>query len=75
MSPTTGWLIIGGWLLLSIIIGLLLGRFIRVGKGDRLIPNTYTCSCDCGAHGSFFSARRAARWLDRHAQLHSGDSL
>jgi hypothetical protein len=33
MSPTTGWLIIGGWLLLSIIIGVLLGKFIRIGKG------------------------------------------
>jgi hypothetical protein len=28
VSPTTGWLIIGGWLLLSIIIGLLLARFL-----------------------------------------------
>lgn len=31
MSPTTSWLLMGGWLLLSIIIGILLGRFIKVG--------------------------------------------
>ena len=33
MSPTTSWLLMGGWLLLSIVIGLLLGRFF--GMNDR----------------------------------------
>ena len=32
MSPTTSWLLMGGWLLLSIIIGILLGRFMKVGR-------------------------------------------
>jgi hypothetical protein len=30
MSPTTGWLIMGSWFLLSLVIGILLGRFIKV---------------------------------------------
>jgi hypothetical protein len=34
MNPTTGWLIIGCWLLLSIVIGVLLGKFIKAGSGD-----------------------------------------
>ena len=33
MSPTTSWLLMGGWLLLSIVVGLLLGRFL--GINDR----------------------------------------
>jgi len=32
MSPTTSWLLMGGWLLLSIVVGLLLGRFMKVGR-------------------------------------------
>ena len=28
MSPTTGWIIMGSWFLLSLVIGLLLGRFL-----------------------------------------------
>jgi len=33
MSPTTSWLLMGGWLLLSIVVGLLRGRFL--GTNDR----------------------------------------
>jgi hypothetical protein len=29
MSPTTGWLIMGSWFLLSLVIGILLGRFLE----------------------------------------------
>jgi len=35
MSPTTGWLIVGVWLVLSILLGLFLGAFIRAGKGPQ----------------------------------------
>jgi hypothetical protein len=28
MSPTTGWLLMGGWFLFSLIIEILLGRFL-----------------------------------------------
>jgi hypothetical protein len=35
MSPTTSWLLMGGWLLLSIVIGLLLGAFIKLGSSDE----------------------------------------
>jgi len=31
-----GWLIIGAWLLLSIVIGVLLGKFIKLGNGDGI---------------------------------------
>ena len=37
-----------------------------------LRPRNVTCFCDCGATASFFSPRRAERWLDFHAQLHGG---
>jgi uncharacterized protein YneF (UPF0154 family) len=29
MSPTTGWLIMGSWFVLSLVIGILLGRFLE----------------------------------------------
>ena len=29
MSPTTGWLIMGSWFLLTLVIGILLGRFLE----------------------------------------------
>ena len=35
MSPTTSWLLMGGWLLLSIVVGLFLGAFIKAGKGPQ----------------------------------------
>jgi len=34
-SALTGWAIIGGWLLLSIIVGLFLGAVIKLGDGDE----------------------------------------
>ena len=35
MSPTTSWLLMGGWLLLSIVVGLFLEAFIKAGKGPQ----------------------------------------
>ena len=29
MSPTTGWLIMSSWFLLSLVIGISLGRFLE----------------------------------------------
>ena len=34
MSPTTGWIIMGSWFLLSLVIGLLLGRFLDEEEGE-----------------------------------------
>ena len=34
MSPTTGWLIMGSWFLLSLIIGLLLGPYLDGDDDD-----------------------------------------
>ena len=34
MSPTTGWLIMGAWFLLSLVIGILLGRFIKIEEDE-----------------------------------------
>jgi len=35
MSPLSSWLVMGSWLLLSIVIGLLLGAFIKLGSSDE----------------------------------------